>query len=260
VITLLTDFGHTDSFVGVMKGVIATIAPAISLIDLTHEIPPQNIWKGSLEWRRSFPHFPKGTIHLGIVDPSVGTARRAIAVTLPSGFIVAPDNGLITGILQLETPIAAVELTNSDYWRTAKTSATFHGRDIFAPVAAHLAKGVALLDLGQEIDARSLIQLSLPEVMQKSETAWQGIVQDTDRFGNLVTNLPGSLVQGKSWRLEVGNHQIAGQLTYATAKSGEAIALVGSENWIEVAIVNGNAWETLRLGLGTIVRLLILPQ
>lgn len=257
MITLLTDFGHTDSFVGVMKGVIATIAPSIPLVDLTHEIPPQNIWKGSLEWQRSFLHFPKGTIHLGIVDPSVGTARRAIVVEFRSGLIVAPDNGLITGILQLETPIAAVELTNSDYWRTTQPSSTFHGRDIFAPVAAHLAKGVALSDLGQAIDVQTLVQLPLPEVIQKSETIWQGIVQDTDRFGNLITNLPGSLVQGKSWRLEVGDRKIIGQSTYATAKSGEAIALVGSENWIEVAIVNGNAWEGLRLGVGTIVRLFL---
>jgi S-adenosyl-L-methionine hydrolase (adenosine-forming) len=257
MITLLTDFGQTDSFVGVMKGVIATIAPTTAIIDLTHDIPPQNIWKGSLEWQRSFLYFPKDTIHLGIVDPSVGSARRAIAVAFPSGLVVVPDNGLITGILQLETPIAAVELTNSNYWRTTQPSSTFHGRDIFAAVAAHLAKGVALSELGQEIDQRSLVQLPVPAVIQQSETTWQGIVQDSDRFGNLITNLPGSLVAGKSWRVEIGDHKIPGQFTYAAANPRDAVALVGSENWIEIAVVNGNAWETLRLGVGATVRLLI---
>jgi S-adenosyl-L-methionine hydrolase (adenosine-forming) len=208
-LTLLTDFGTQDAYVAIMKGVITTIAPATKIIDITHQIPPQDIITARFQLMTAFPYFPEDTIHLAIVDPGVGSDRRAIALKLPSGYLVAPDNGIIGGILTLETPIAAVELNRPAYWLKPHCSHTFHGRDIFAPVAAHLANGVLLEDLGTPIDWRSLVQLSLPQAQWSQENLWEGCIQAIDRFGNLITNLRGDLVVDQSWSIGLGNHQIA---------------------------------------------------
>lgn len=254
-LTLLTDFGTQDAYVAIMKGVIKTIAPTVSLIDITHDIPAQDLMSARFQWMSAYPYFPPGTIHLAVVDPGVGSHRRAIALQLPSGYLVAPDNGIISGIFHLETPIAAVELNHPDYWLQPNPSQTFHGRDIFAPAAAHLANGVPLQQLGCPIDWHTLVQLPLPTVEPIQTNQWQGCIQAIDHFGNLITNLQGDLIGGHCWSVCLGEHRIPGQSTYATVPHQAAVGLVGSENWIEIAIRNGNAQTRFAAQIGDTVKL-----
>jgi S-adenosyl-L-methionine hydrolase (adenosine-forming) len=250
LITLLTDFGTQDIYVGVMKGTIARIAPQTHIIDLTHEIPPQDIATARFQWLSAYPYFPPSTIHLAVVDPGVGSSRHPIALQMPSGYLVAPDNGVISGILTIEPPLAAVKLIHRQYWRTPNPSHTFHGRDIFAPIAAHLANGVSLLELGEAIDPASLVQIPIPIPQQLPDGNWQGVIQAIDHFGNLITNLRGDLVSGKTWSLHLGNRSFPGCQTYAEQTAGKAIALIGSEHWLEIAIVNGSAKLSLEVDIG----------
>lgn len=262
LITLLTDFGLDDVYVGVMKGAIARINPALNVIDLSHQIPPQNIMAGRFALMNAYPFFPAGTVHLAVVDPGVGSKRRAIALQLPDSFLVGPDNGLLTGILELlpgETLqakiICAVELNNSAYWRTNIPSNTFHGRDIFAPVAAHLATGVNIKKLGKMIDPASLIKLSLPE-LQITSSQIIGSIQYIDHFGNLVSNIPARYVEGKNWAVTINNNGfddnrlISTGKTYSDVAVGEILALIGSHGWVEIAVHNGHAQRQLNLTAG----------
>lgn len=254
VITLLTDFGYQDPYVGVMKGIIATIAPQTTVIDLNHNISPQDIWSARFNLLTSFEYFPQGTVHVAVVDPGVGTARRAIAVQFAQGYFVAPDNGLLSDILtSIEQP-RIVTLTNKQYWRTSQPSQTFHGRDIFAPVAAYLAKGLPLDYLGSPIDFDSLVHQTLPATI-RSENTIQGIVQYIDRFGNSITNVPANQLPQAEWMLSVHHHQIGSQLTYGSVNQGQALSLIGSHGWVEIAINGGNAAQELDLQVGTTVTL-----
>jgi S-adenosyl-L-methionine hydrolase (adenosine-forming) len=151
ILTLLTDFGLNDVYVGVMKGVIAQVNPQLRVIDLTHQIPPQNVTAAQFNLMNAYPYFPPGTVHVAVVDPGVGGTRRAIAIQLAEAFLVGPDNGLLSGVVAQKQVIQAVELTNTRYWRNATPSSTFHGRDIFASVGAHLASGVAIAEMGDAI-------------------------------------------------------------------------------------------------------------
>ena len=155
IITLLTDFGLSDVYVGVMKGTIAQINPQLKVIDITHQIPSQNIAAARFCLMTAFAYFPPGTVHVAVVDPGVGSKRRPVAIKCANCFLVGPDNGLFSGVLSRESARSSVELTNSQYWRTPQPSSTFHGRDIFAAAGAHLANGVALEDLGEAIDPAS---------------------------------------------------------------------------------------------------------
>ena len=246
IVTLLTDFGRQDVYVGVMKGVIATVNSSLKVIDLTHEIPPQNIIAGRFCLLNAYPYFPQNTVHIAVVDPGVGNQRRGVAIALEDGFLVCPDNGLCSGILEVKSAIAAVELTNSEYWRIPSPSYTFHGRDIFAPVGAHLASGVALEALGTKIELDSLVKLSLPP-LQTNGSQIIGCIQYIDYFGNLITNIPGNSVKNKSWQAIVNNRAIASGSTYSDVQSGKAIAIVGSHGWIEIAVNGGNAQKKLQL-------------
>ncbi len=254
MLTLLTDFGSHDVYVSVMKGVIACINPQATIVDLTHEIPPQDVAAGRFCLMNAYPYFPKGTVHVAVVDPGVGSARRAIALQLLHSILVGPDNGLFSGVISPENPIlAAVELSNSDYWRTPDPSTTFHGRDIFAPVGAHLSKGVPLEELGPAIDPVTLVTLDLPQC-QWENAEILGCIQYIDRFGNLITNIPDTWVRGKLGSVRVGDRQIPGGKTYSDVPRGWAIALVGSHGWVEIAINGGNASYTLELTIGATVR------
>jgi S-adenosyl-L-methionine hydrolase (adenosine-forming) len=256
-LTLLTDFGTQDAYVAIMKGVITTIAPAVRIIDICHDIPPQDIMTARFQLMTAFPYFPEDTIHVAIVDPGVGSHRRAIALRFPSGYMIAPDNGIIGGVLGLETPIAAIALNDPLYWLKPNPSHTFHGRDIFAPVAAHLANGVPLASIGTPIDWRSLVQMPIPKAQWSREKRWEGCIQAIDHFGNLITNLPGELVVGQPWSIALGSHQIPGHTIYANAIHKAAVAIVGSSNWIEIAIRNGNAEDYFGATIGDTVKLLI---
>ena len=254
IVTLLTDFGDRDVYVGVIKGAIATVNPQLQVIDLTHQIPPQNLLAARFALLNAYPYFPLQTVHVAVVDPGVGSTRRSIAVEFPQGYVVCPDNGLCSGILNFNSAIAAVELTNSKYWRVPNPSYTFHGRDIFAPVGAHLASGVALQELGQEIDVASLVKIDLPP-LEIDRHQITGCIQYIDHFGNLITNIPGDLVQGKLWRAIANNITINSDKTYSNVPIGENITLVGSHGWVEIAVNGGSSQKKLQLGVGDRVKI-----
>ena len=256
LLTLLSDFGLNDVYVAVMKGAIAQVNPSLGVVDLTHQIPPQNVAAAGFCLMNAYRYFPAGTVHVAVVDPGVGSSRRAIAVEFAAGFLVGPDNGLFSGVLAESSAIAAVELTNPDYWRTPQPSATFHGRDIFAPIGANLASGIALKQLGRAIDPNTLVQLAIPECTQTNHGV-VGCIQYIDHFGNLVTNIPEAYVQGQSWSIVAAGLTIPGGQTYSDGIKG-AIALIGSHGWVEIAVNGGNAQAQLQLDWGARVELLLI--
>lgn len=258
LLTLLTDFGLHDTYVGVMKGAIAQIAPTLTVIDLTHQIPPQNILAARFHLMTAYPYFPNGTVHVAVVDPGVGSIRRAIALQLTDGFLVGPDNGIFSGILAQHSVIAAVELTNPDYWRAANLSHTFHGRDIFAPVGAHLATGVSIQALGNSIDPTTLVSHSLPDWTQ-TDSGIQGYIQSIDHFGNLITTIPARFVQQKSWSVVIEHTVLPGKQTYAEVPSGTLLSLVGSHGWVEIAVNGGSAQARLSLSCGDPIEVIFDP-
>ena len=252
IITLLTDFGDRDVYVGVMKGAIAQINPQLKTIDLTHQIPPQNLIAARFALLNAYPYFPQDTVHVAVVDPGVGSSRRGIAVKLDNGYVVCPDNGLCSGVL--ERAIAAVELTNAQYWRVPNPSYTFHGRDIFAPVGAHLASGVSLEKLGRAIELKSLVTLNLPAI-KINPPQITGCIQYIDHFGNSITNIPGNLVKENSWQIIIDKIVINSAKSYSDVPQGKAVTLIGSHGWVEIAVNCGSAAEKLKLSQQDIVQL-----
>jgi S-adenosyl-L-methionine hydrolase (adenosine-forming) len=254
IVTILTDFGTADVYVGVMKGVMLQINPDLILVDLTHDIPPQNVAAGSFQLQNAYRHFPVGTVHLAVVDPGVGSCRRAIALETEVGFFVGPDNGLFSRILQLEGVKSAILLNQPRYWYKPIPSLTFHGRDIFAPIAAYLASGISLVELGDPIPLDSLTILPA-EMYQSSPLGIRGQIQAVDRFGNLISNIPGDLVQLRDWSVAVGARHFPKRLTYAEAAWGEPLSLVGSHGWVELAIQGESAQQMLDIHIGDSIEL-----
>ena len=254
IISLLTDFGLQDPYVGILKGVIWGIAPQVQFIDLSHEIPPQDVAAARFALMTAYPYLPPGSIHLAVVDPGVGTRRRAVAIQTQTGYLVGPDNGLFSGILEQSPPLAAVELTRSQYWRTPSPSRTFHGRDIFAPVAAHLANGIPLAELGDPLDVAELVRWSWPPP-QLENNGCRGVIQAIDHFGNGITNLPGQWVEGRHWRAWIKGVAIRSAATFAEGSEGELLALVGSAGWVEIVQNQGNASRSVDFKVGEEVRL-----
>ncbi|GIV18757.1 MAG: hypothetical protein KatS3mg023_0508 [Armatimonadota bacterium] len=261
IITLLTDFGTEDTYVGVMKGVIASLCPGATVIDLTHEVPPQDIATGAFLLDVSVDYFPEGTIHVAVVDPGVGTARKPIALRTAKAFFVGPDNGIFTLVLQRQKLLQAVCLDNPRY-HLSSVSATFHGRDIFAPTAAHLAQGVLLEELGTPLTR--LQRLPLPRI----RVDWLGIratVVHIDRFGNAITNLTRADYEAWCARWDVKEPVVevvsAKALlpicrTYADVPRGQPLALFGSSERLEVAVHSGNAAQAMLLRRGDTIRVL----
>jgi S-adenosylmethionine hydrolase len=256
LITLLTDFGLQDVYVGLMKGAIFKINPQVQIIDLTHQIPPQNILCARFALMNAIPYFPDGTIHVAVVDPGVGSKRKGIAISFEKGYLVGPDNGIFSGILEQYPAKLAVELNNREYWLNLEPSSTFHGRDIFAPIASHLAKGVKLEELGSKIDLNSLTGIELPQSERKGLEI-TGFIQYIDIFGNLITNIPASEVKGKSWSIIVDNLVIPRGETYSSVPQGELVSLIGSHGWVEIAVNGGNAKIRLNLNYLDQIRLRI---
>ncbi|MEM1256247.1 MAG: SAM-dependent chlorinase/fluorinase [Cyanobacteria bacterium P01_H01_bin.21] len=254
-ITLLTDFGHRDNYVGVMKGVIAGISPQSQLIDITHAIKPQDILAARFNLLTSYEYFPAGTIHIAVVDPGVGTQRMAIAAQIATSMgvhtVIAPNNGIITGL----SVTAAVALTNPDYWRTPHASHTFHGRDIFAPAAAHLARGIPFDQLGVSLSVADLVRLDINDAAETNQ-GYCGCIQYIDHFGNLVTNIPGAQLSSQSWHIHLGKHCIPYDTTYGLAEVGSALALVGSHGYVEIAVNGSSAAEILNGDVGDSVELI----
>ncbi|MEL7313491.1 MAG: SAM-dependent chlorinase/fluorinase, partial [Cyanobacteria bacterium J06559_3] len=233
---------------------IVDICPTARLIDLTHDIPPQNIVAARFTLLNAYAYFPKGTIHLVVVDPGVGTDRRAIAMQTPTGYLVGPDNGVFSGVVDQVGAITAVSLTNSDYWLSATPSATFHGRDIFASVGAHLAAGVSLTALGTTIEVDSLMRIAIPETTISAETV-TGHVQHIDQFGNIITTIPAEVAQQRLWQLKIGAVEMPLKRTYGDVEIGHALALAGSHGWVEIAINGSSAQQRFRLAVGDAIQL-----
>jgi len=252
----MTDFGLRDAYVGIMKGVVAGISSAVKIIDLTHDIPPQDIRAASFCLMTAYPYFPRGTIHVVVVDPGVGTERRAVAIALEEAFLVGPDNGVFSGVLRQRTVKTAVVLNRSEFWLSRNPSFTFHGRDVFAPVAAHLAAGIALRRLGVPVDPATLVRFDLP-VWTETVDGCSGFVQYVDSFGNLVTNIPGCFVEGKTWKIKAANREIPGGKTYGEVLPGTLLALIGSHGFIEIAANSGNAQNLLSVHVDDPVRVLL---
>ncbi|MDX2228754.1 MAG: SAM-dependent chlorinase/fluorinase [Leptolyngbyaceae cyanobacterium bins.349] len=263
--TLLTDFGLQDGYVGMMKGAIAQINPTVPVIDLTHLIAPQNIAQARFVLMNAFPHFPAGTVHVAVVDPGVGSRRRGVAIAVgtsldhPLGFLVGPDNGLFSGVLEHYAVLAVVELNQAQYWRTAQPSHTFHGRDIFAPVAAHLASGVPLAAVGTAIAPNSLVQLPLPP-LDRQDNVIVGGIQAVDHFGNLITTIPANEVTNFTWSVVLDSINIPSVSTYSDRPIGTPVTFIGSHGWVEIAIVQGNAQQTLPLNLNDSVTIALTPK
>ncbi len=256
IITLTTDFGTRDANVAVMKAVILGINPLVRLVDISHGIEAQNIAQGSYLLQRAHSHFPPGTIHVAVVDPGVGSDRRAILLETSHAYYLAPDNGLLTSVLREaerdRDPFRAFSLTNPEYW-LPRVSNVFHGRDIFAPVAAHLSLGVPAESFGEE--AEGLITLSQPEI-QVGPDRIVGHVAYVDRFGNLLTNIHGLdlLPLGDELEVVVGDRVISGlSRTYSEAQDGTVVAYIDSSTHLAVAEVRGDAAETLGAGEGDVV-------
>jgi hypothetical protein len=250
VITLTTDFGLRDPFVGIMKGVILGIAPDVQIVDITHDVPPGDIRRAGFCLYTAVRYFPAGTIHVVVVDPGVGGPRRAVAVQSAHAFYVAPDNGVLTMALKLDPPVRAVNLENPKLW-LPDVSHTFHGRDIFAPVAAHLARRENLDEMGSGI--HDLVKVPLPEPAAKEDGSIEGLVIHIDHFGNCITNLPASLVSGREdATLRVRGGRIEGLVkSYSDVPSGRLLAVVGSTGFVEIAVRDGNAAERLGIQAGT---------
>ncbi|MEN6319271.1 MAG: SAM-dependent chlorinase/fluorinase [Syntrophaceae bacterium] len=253
LITLLTDFGLKDNYVGVMKGVIARIHHDLNVIDISHEIPPHNLDAANFCLMTAYPYFPPGTVHVAVVDPEVGTKRRAVAIELASGFLIGPDNGIFTSLLNCETIIAAVELINPEYRLQHSQSATFHGRDIFAPAGAYLAMKTPILKLGRKLNPETLIRLDLP-VNVETDSEIVGYIQYIDRFGNLITTVPGASVKDRQWYVTVGDQNIPGYKTYSDTQQGSLLALEGSHGFIEIAMNGGSAQSALQIGYRSLVQ------
>lgn len=248
VITLTTDFGQRDAYVGAMKGVILGINPQATLVDLSHEITPQAVEEAAYVLWTACPYFPSGTVHVVVVDPGVGSARRPIAIQTERAFFVGPDNGVFSYVLATEGPGLVVHLTNPRYWRP-QVSSTFHGRDIFAPVAAHLSLGVPIGELGEPIEDPVILPLARPEGRGDQVV---GRVVHVDHFGNVITNLePAHLPAGQDLVIQVAGHRVQGlSPTYSAARPGELVALWGSDGLLEIAVREGNAAALLGIRVG----------
>ncbi|MBQ12240.1 MAG: S-adenosyl-l-methionine hydroxide adenosyltransferase [Planctomyces sp.] len=268
-VILTTDFGLSDPYAGVMKGVVLSINPAATLIDLTHNIQPQNIRQGSFVLAASHRFFPPKSIHVAVVDPGVGTDRMAILLVTSEASFLAPDNGLLSGVLKdyLDTPppnssrvplppsLNAYQLTNSEYW-LHPVSNTFHGRDIFSPVAAHLSLGVPPEAFGQPL--QDLAWLPTPTPTRENDCL-TGEVIYADHYGNLVTNIPlEALAKGTEIIVEIKGRKIVGlsktfQLP-ANSSEERLLALGGSLGYLEIAVQNGSAATLMNAGPGEAVR------
>lgn len=236
IITLTTDFGTDDGFVGSVKGVILSINPGASIVDISHTVNPYDILGGAFVLYQAYSYFPENTIHIAVVDPGVGSKRQAIIIETDKHTFVGPNNGIFSLVLKNEKPKKIISLTNEEYFLN-DVSNTFHGRDIFAPVAARLSLGETVSNFGDELEKIETTDWGEP---LRIENRLEGIVLHIDRFGNLITNISVedilSFSKGSSIQIQVGEKTIKGlSKTYSDGKKGEPIALISSINLLEIA-------------------------
>jgi S-adenosyl-L-methionine hydrolase (adenosine-forming) len=259
VISLLTDFGESDAYVGIMKGVILSKAPDAGIVDISHRISPQDLVQAAYLISSAYRYFPKGTVHVVVVDPGVGSNRAIIALEVAGFFFLAPDNGVLTLILEKATAERAVKVENRRFF-LENPSRTFHGRDIFAPVSAHLAMGGDIHELGPCIAPSALVNLSIPKPLTEKTGELIGAVIDIDRFGNLITNIDEGLIQTlceknrSNAMVYIGKHIISGlQVSYAGVSPGAMLAIIGSRGTLEISINRGSAKDYFSAAIGDYV-------
>ncbi|HBQ59279.1 MAG TPA: hypothetical protein DD671_06555 [Balneolaceae bacterium] len=257
IITLTTDFGTQDYYVSAMKAVMLGIAPDVRFVDVSHEIPPQDIMAGAWVIRNTAFLYPPGTVHLVVVDPGVGTSRNPVALKVKDQYFVGPDNGIFSLFFN-EFEYEACKLNNPDYWRKG-VSNTFHGRDIFAPVAAHLCEGVSLEEIGEPIDELVTYHWAVPLA---DKDGLQGWVLHIDRFGNLITNLTQDLIKDhlkkKNVKIYVGNTMLNKIVTtFGDVEDGEPAAFIGSSGNLEIGINKGNAARMLSVDKGAQISIVL---
>ncbi len=257
LITLTSDFGLKDYYVSAMKGVMLQIVADVQLVDVSHEIPPQDVMAGAWVTMNSAMLYPDDTVHLVVVDPGVGTRRRPVAVKIENQFFVGPDNGLFS-LVAGDSDYQAVELDNKSYWRNT-VSQTFHGRDIFAPAAAHLANGVPLEKLGSEVKELETYRWAQPVA---DKDGLQGWVIHIDRFGNLVTNLSEELIQDTVGEQEIkiyAGNTILNQMvdTFGSVEEGEPAAYIGSAGMLEIGVNKGDAETLLGIQKGSSISIVL---
>lgn len=255
LITLTTDFGMHDWFVGTVKGVILNLAPKATVVDITHEIPTGDIRSGAFALAAACRYFPKGTIHVAVIDPGVGSRRAAMAVRTRNYTFVGPDNGVLSLALAGEKVVSAHRLENEKYFHHP-VSRTFHGRDVFAPVAAHLSKGVALARLGPKVD--EFVKLDLP-APRATRSGIRGEIIYIDRFGNAFTNITADLLQRADRRsarvLRNGKLLCRVAEFYQAVPAGHPVAVIGSSGHLEIAVNGGNAARKFGIRIGDAIRL-----
>ena len=266
VITLTTDFGTGDAYVASMKGVILVLNPKAVIVDICHTIEPQNVLQAAFILSTAYQYFPKGTLHLAVVDPGVGSQRKALILKTPTALFVAPDNGLLSYVIdeldkttakpvrnlafkpqlrKLPRGLEAVNITNAEFWRHP-VSSTFHGRDILAPVAAHLSLGMPLPKFGDRLSQVQAFSIPRPH---KDGSKLTGCVLHVDGFGNLVTNIRSSDLPAGKVTVAVGKHRIKG-ITQFYAESKGLAAIIGSSGYLEISLKDGNAAEFLGAKVG----------
>lgn len=254
IITLTTDFGTDSPYVAAMKGVILSLAPQVRIFDLSHDIPPQDVWHGAYFLAACIPYFPPETIHVVVVDPGVGTARRLLYAEIGQHRLLLPDNGLTTFLLRKMPLQRAFQLSEPRY-RLPQVSNTFHGRDILAPAAAHLALGIEPSHLGSQVHDPLLLPVPEPRM----DRVIRGEVLFVDHFGNLITNLEQNLLKrvgldpaaGSGPPVTLGGRRIERWVrTYGEASPGDLVALISSSGYLEIAQVQGNAAQVLSVGRG----------
>lgn len=255
-VTLLTDFGTADGFVAAMKGVILSMAPEARLVDAGHDVAAGDVEAAAWALDQYVFLYPDGTVHVVVVDPGVGTARRALAAAVDGRYLVAPDNGVATRVFRRAERVDVVAIENAELLR-AEVSSTFHGRDVFAPAAAHLALGGALELLGPSVAEPLRLGLPEPRLVEGRRGAparAEGTVVHVDRFGNLITDISGAWLRTGSWVVRVGEGRAGTAIplrrTYGDVRPGAAAAVIGSAGTLEVAVREGSATRTLGAGRG----------
>jgi S-adenosylmethionine hydrolase len=272
IITLTTDFGTGDAYVASMKGVILSINPKAVIVDICHSIEPQNILQAAFMLSTAYRYFPKGTIHVAVVDPGVGSQRKAVILKTPEAFFVAPDNGILSYIIdefttapaesvhhlssspeqrELEAGLEAVAITNPDFWRKP-VSTTFHGRDIFAPVAAHLSLGLPVHKFGDSLS--HIFAFRIPRPYRDKQGNLIGCVLHIDNFGNIITNMKSGDLAGEKVIISIGRRHIEGISRFYAEKEGLA-AIIGSSGYLEISLQNGNAAAFSKTKVGDEIKL-----
>jgi S-adenosylmethionine hydrolase len=254
LITLTTDFGQSDGYVAAMKGVILSINPEAIIVDITHNITPQNIVQAAFVLNTAAFFFPEGTIHVAVADPGVGTARKPIILSTGREYFVAPDNGILSYVineLQGKPELKSYVIENPEYWRNP-VSRTFHGRDIFAPAAAYLSRGVPLENFGKPL--LSLNTFTIPQPRRNPDGSIAGEIIYSDAFGNLISNIKENDMPGGEIMIEIAGKMIKGLSLSYEEKTG-LLAIIGSSGRLEIALRKGSAADYLGVGEGTEVKI-----